>query len=271
VAGAEAADDFGAVLRARIAEEGGNPDETPYDVAMLDLDGDADEDALALLQGTWCGTGGCSLFVYERTAAGFRPDSDLSLVQAPFIVADGLSDGWRDLILFVSGGGATARYVALAHGDDGYPANPSLIDGLTAPGPFDGDVVFARGDLTPIEDFAGVDPNASDLWNQPFLHERLRALLREDYDVFVELVEDCGPLAEQNGSFFAASRDELAAATGEEESGEDAGIFLADPTQNVIRVWLRQGGAVRVYDEVPVTLYLPDAVQAALGRWNGAQ
>ena len=99
-------------------------------VASLDLDSDLKDEALVLLEGpTWCGTGGCTLLVLSPDGAGeLRLVSDIGLVQTPITVSEHQSQGFRDLVLDVYGGGARPATVVLSYDGEGYPTNPSVLE-----------------------------------------------------------------------------------------------------------------------------------------------
>lgn len=253
-----------AAVRAALQAEGNDPEMFPFRTELIDVNGDGADDGLALLQGPGCGTGGCSLYLFRRDEVGnsFILDSQLSLVQAPFILAEAGTDGWRDLILRVRGGGAVPATVILRHGDDGYPGNPSLLDPAAEPGPYSGDVLFPYGDLSPLSDFAGEYPRDVDLWNRDFLQPRLRMLFTSKYDAFVERMQTQGPVSAENGVYYlTGNMDNM--------GGSDAAILVADPRQNVLIGWLLEGGEMEVFREVPIDLPLPRDVQVMLGNWGG--
>lgn len=251
-----------AAVRAALEAEGNDPDMFPMRTAFAQVDDDGELDGLVLLQGTACGTGGCPLYVFRGGADGFALDSRVSLVRGPFIVAENRTDGWRDLILRVSGGGATPATVALQHGADGYPANPSLLPPMVDEGPFAGEVVFAYGDLGAIAELAGEYPRDVDLWNRDFLAPRLRPLLGADFDAFVERMQTQGPIQEDGGVYYViGNRDN--------DGGSDAAMLLADPERDVVMAWMLVDGEVRTLREVPIELGLPRDVEATLANWGG--
>lgn len=80
-------------------------DSTAVRVAWVDLNGDAAEDALVYLSGeAWCGSGGCTVLVFEAMHGvdadefgAYRPAAEISLMHGPILVADG-SGPWCDLL-----------------------------------------------------------------------------------------------------------------------------------------------------------------------------
>lgn len=109
----------------------------------IDLNGDGILDALVLLTGSnWCGTGGCTLLVLQGTASEFRLVSSSSIIQTPLIVSETRTNGWRDLIVDLRGGGATPGKVALKFDGKGYPSNPSTEPMLASDANLKGTIAF---------------------------------------------------------------------------------------------------------------------------------
>lgn len=90
--------------------------------ATLELNGDQEQDGLAILMSMdWCGSGGCSLVVFQGSGGSFHPISRTTLIDPPLWVSDRRTDGWRDILVERSGG----ERVALQHGAGGYPPDAS--------------------------------------------------------------------------------------------------------------------------------------------------
>ena len=113
-----------------------------HQIETVDLNGDGAEDVLVLLEGMmWSGTGGSTLAVFAAEGDGYRYVSTISLARAPVIVAQSTHNGWRDLIMTVSGGGMPAKRVALTFDGKEYPLNPSLLPPLEEVGEPEGDTL----------------------------------------------------------------------------------------------------------------------------------
>jgi hypothetical protein len=95
-----------------------------YDTARMDLNGDGIADGLVLLYGAdWCGSGGCTLLVFQGTAdGGFNMISETSLVNGPIVVSETRTNGWRDIVIPDP---AADRNVALEYNGSGYPTEPT--------------------------------------------------------------------------------------------------------------------------------------------------
>jgi uncharacterized protein len=109
----------------------------------IDLNDDGVLDALVLLTGSnWCGTGGCTMVVFQGIGNEFRLVSSSSIIQTPLIVSETRTNGWRDLIVDLRGGGATPGKVALKFDGKSYPSNPSTEPTLPSDANLEGKIVF---------------------------------------------------------------------------------------------------------------------------------
>lgn len=98
-----------------------------YFYDSIDLNGDDTPETIVYLVGQYtCGSGGCTSLVLQETANGYVPVARLSLVNNPILVSDEKTNGWRDLILYVSGGGAKGAYHVIRFSGKAYPGNPSV-------------------------------------------------------------------------------------------------------------------------------------------------
>lgn len=111
-----------------------------------DVTGDGVDDALVYLESaTWCGSGGCTLLVFEAITGeddiaelgAFRPAAEISLMHGSVQIATTTTNGWSDLIVE---GDAGAR-VALRFDGETYPASPG--GGVEAIADVSGPVLFA--------------------------------------------------------------------------------------------------------------------------------
>ncbi len=112
----------------------------------IDLNGDGVMDALVVFNSSyWCGTGGCTMLVFEGRDKSFRLVSDSTLIRTPLTVSATKTNGWRDLIVDVRGGGATPKKVALKFDGKGYALNPSIQPSIPPNTPIEGTVLFPEG------------------------------------------------------------------------------------------------------------------------------
>ncbi len=101
-----------------------DPSNNQYRWLTYDLNGDGNEELLVQLD--WCGSGGCTLLVFENHQQQWRFNSRITLVKSPVLLGQQTSHGWRDLIFNVSGGGATAAQHVMQYTGVSYPINPSM-------------------------------------------------------------------------------------------------------------------------------------------------
>jgi hypothetical protein len=126
-----------------------------YIHTRVDLDGDAQLEALALVVGSYaCGSRGCTLMIFRRTESGLLPVSELGLFQTPLVVVSQRHAGWLDLALpgAVSGApdGAASGVVELRFDGTTYRPFPVPPPADPAAGPAEGTVVLQM-DPVPFE------------------------------------------------------------------------------------------------------------------------
>jgi len=102
--------------------------ETRYLAAFPDLDGDGQPEAIVyLISRNWCGSGGCSMFVLKKNGSGWKTVTRTTITQLPIRVLTNASHGWRNLGVWVQGGGIQPGYEAeLRFDGKTYPRNPSF-------------------------------------------------------------------------------------------------------------------------------------------------
>ncbi|EGU36197.1 putative lipoprotein [Vibrio ichthyoenteri ATCC 700023] len=100
------------------------PDNTRYRWLTYDLNGDSQPELLVQLD--WCGSGGCTLLIFAHNEQQWQFNSRMTLVNTPLNLGQKSQHGWRDLVLFVSGGGAQANQHVLHFNGKHYPLNPSI-------------------------------------------------------------------------------------------------------------------------------------------------
>jgi len=110
--------------------------ETRYIDASADLNGDGQAELIVHVIGSMaCGTGGCTTLVFTPDeASGFRLVTAISVTRPPIRMSAQTTNGWHNLIVHVSGGGATPHDAELAFDGRTYPSNPSVPPAKPAPG-----------------------------------------------------------------------------------------------------------------------------------------
>ncbi len=102
-------------------ERKGNHERPQFRYALTDLDGDGRADAIVLLLGNWCGSGGCNMLVFRATKDRFTLVSGSTITNEPIRVSPERAHGWRTLIVFAKGKGD----VLMRFNGTRYPLNPS--------------------------------------------------------------------------------------------------------------------------------------------------
>jgi hypothetical protein len=123
----EAAGAGPAALQAHINQVLQSPTDVPFLAAETDLNGDGqDEVVVHVTSRDYCGSGGCVTLVLQRTGQGYRTVMRASVTRLPIRVLETRHQGWKDIGVTVSGGGAGPAYeAALAFDGRRYPSNPT--------------------------------------------------------------------------------------------------------------------------------------------------
>lgn len=103
--------------------------QSDYQSNTFDLNQDGVMDAVVLLNGSeWCGSGGCTLLVFEGLSNGsFQPHSKMTVTSTPVYALSTQTQGWHDLSVYTRGLGQ----VILKYNGKSYPSNPSLANKYT--------------------------------------------------------------------------------------------------------------------------------------------
>lgn len=124
--------DLHAFLQERFADDRANFPNTRYAHGWADLDADGRPEAFVyMMSGNYCGSGGCSLYIYTPEQNSFLQAARMSVTQTPVLALNSRTGGWRDIAVSVSGGGARARTVLLARRGGTYPGNPTVAPART--------------------------------------------------------------------------------------------------------------------------------------------
>jgi len=99
-----------------------------YSVAFVDLNGDGKEEAIVYITGRrWCGSGGCVTLILKRKDDSYGVVSRITITRPPIRVFAHATNGWRNLGIWVQGGGINPGYEAeLCFDGNSYPRNPSI-------------------------------------------------------------------------------------------------------------------------------------------------
>lgn len=107
------------------------PPSSTYKHARVDLDGDGLKDGLVLFDlphQSWCGWDGCSMAVFHASRNGFAPVASMSGIRGPLYVRQTKTNGWRDIVVRISGAEIRDKNVKMAFDGRSYPRHP-----MTAP------------------------------------------------------------------------------------------------------------------------------------------
>jgi hypothetical protein len=112
------------------------PANSQYQFTRVDLDGDGRRDGLPLLQTpheSWCNFNGCRMAVFKASDTDFKLVSQIGPVRGPLLVANQKTNGWRDIVVRVSGRPtARAKDVAMRFNGTCYPSLPEAQPAIYA-------------------------------------------------------------------------------------------------------------------------------------------
>jgi len=99
---------------------------TAYKYSLVDLNDDGIPDAIVLMTGERCGSGGCNLVILRGVGDGFRVLSSSNISREPVAVLPETSYGWHTISVYVGGGGVGYEPVLMRFNGTRYPLNPTL-------------------------------------------------------------------------------------------------------------------------------------------------
>ena len=98
-----------------------------YQTAQADLNGDHAPEIFIYATGReTCGSGGCNLYVLSPRKGRYQIVLRASVTQLPVRRLESATRGWRDIGVFVSGGGAQPHEARLRFNGKRYPGNPTM-------------------------------------------------------------------------------------------------------------------------------------------------
>lgn len=122
-------------ISAYVASRGAPPNST-YDFVRVDLNNDGMREGLVLFKlphSYWCGWDGCGLAIFQARKKSFTPMSAMSGVRGPLHVSRISTNGWRDLIIRVSGTNIRDKDVVMKFDGRSYPNSLMLAPTLRIP------------------------------------------------------------------------------------------------------------------------------------------
>lgn len=146
-------DSLGSALKRFLQKELTEPDfgadkTTRYSSAVIKSNGTTKEEIVVYVSGeSWCGSGGCRLWILEQDGASFKVIGEETIVWPPIRVLQSKSHGHFDIGVWVQGGGIQPGYEALLQFDGkSYPDNPSVAPARQLPEGVAGRVLISRAD-----------------------------------------------------------------------------------------------------------------------------
>lgn len=104
-----------------------NEENIRYYYNKVDLNEDGIPEVFVFLVGPFvCGTGGCSGVIFKVENGEYKTLSRFSLVRNPVIISNSKTNGYKDIIMYVAGGGIESFFAELKYDGTTYPSNPSI-------------------------------------------------------------------------------------------------------------------------------------------------
>jgi len=121
-----------------------------YYYNRVDLNDDGQSELVVYFVGSYtCGSGGCTTLIFTPTGQDYRLVSKLTVVNAPILVTPQKTAGWKDLVILVSGGGATRQYTCTRFNGRSYPSNPSVQPAVPSKTTLTGQALVANAFSSP--------------------------------------------------------------------------------------------------------------------------
>jgi len=127
IIGVQTQSDSALVAALREEYSGDDYGELRYFLKWFDLNGDGEPEAIVHVVGPRvCGTGGCPTTIFVRREGSYKPVSTIVLTRPLIIASQRRTHGWRNLIVFLAGGGIMhGYYVELPFDGSAYPESAS--------------------------------------------------------------------------------------------------------------------------------------------------
>ena len=108
--------------------------EARYVFSRIDLDGDGRDEIFVYPMGSiFCGSGGCTLFLFTENGDGLGLVDSFPISRLPFIVSEQTTNGWRNLVRRESGGGAPPSWVLHTFDGEQYIESERMTGDAAAP------------------------------------------------------------------------------------------------------------------------------------------
>jgi hypothetical protein len=115
--------------------------------AFADLNSDGRPEAIVYLTSNdWCGSGGCTTLILVPDGDSWRLLTKTPITRPPIRLLRTRSNGWRNIGVWVQGGGIQPGYQAeLRFDGKTYPSNPSMPPARPLAGMAEGEMLIAPG------------------------------------------------------------------------------------------------------------------------------
>lgn len=107
------------------------PPNSVYEFERVDLNDDGRREALVLFSlphHYWCGWDGCPMAIFQPHADKFTLLGLVNSVRAPVYLSYRKNNGWKDIVLRVSGARMPDKNVVLKYDGKSYPNTPMLAE-----------------------------------------------------------------------------------------------------------------------------------------------
>ncbi len=96
---------------------------------FIDLDGDGEDELFVYKNGDpgYCGSGGCSLFIYLKKGNHYQKFHEFSVVKTPIIISDTKTNGFRDIFFWQWRFDRFGFYHVARYMKGKYPSNPTVL------------------------------------------------------------------------------------------------------------------------------------------------
>ncbi len=127
--------------------ESGIDKTTRFTSAIIQSEGTTKGEIVVYISGeSWCGSGGCRLWILEPNGGSFNVIGEMTIVWPPIRVLRTKSHSHYDIGVWVQGGGIQPGYEALMRFDGAsYPDNPSVPPAVQLTTKVTGKVLIASG------------------------------------------------------------------------------------------------------------------------------
>jgi len=148
-----AEDSLKTFLRSYLGTFPGGAKTAQYSAAFVDLSGHGKQEVIVYVSGRdWCAGGGCEALILARQGASYRVVTKTTITWPPIRVLRSTSHGWRNISVWVRGGGVRPGYEAeLRFDGTTYASNPSVPPARPLAGKMAGEVVLSGSEeATPL-------------------------------------------------------------------------------------------------------------------------